>query len=369
MTQAQTRILKPRRRHVRNRVGFAFVHAASSAGVAAAEDFPMRFHVPDAGKSRVATGTLSAAIHIGIVAMLLVFAALNPEIIEEIIPVQLLKEKPPPPPARKALAERRKLDFAPPLQAAQPQVVNPRVLAEAAPLIDAQVLQMDAVTAAKAPTEVARSSVSVGRVSAVGTIGGYRAAKVDVERAAGPVVRGPVRAIGPVGPSVGPRKVVGRTGATVGTGSLAIEGSSVRDGVLSARDVIGSPRGAKLASVNTAVGEGNLRGSGGTGLRGDGAAADCLSRVEVKTYVRQIRDRVLPRWSLPYGSKDGKVELRFRVDAAGSATNIEFVGGDNALGASAIDAMRNASPFPALPDRARCLTNKFITATFTSDTT
>jgi hypothetical protein len=367
MTRVRTPILKARKRHVRNRIGTAFVHAATPNGAATADHFPMTFHVPDSGKSSLATGALSATIHVGIIALLLIIAALTPEVIEEIIPVQLLKDKPPPPPARKALAERRKLDFAPALQAAQPQVVNPRVLADAAPVINAQVLQMDAVTAARAPTQIARSNVSVGRVSAVGTIGGYRATNVDVSNSAGPVVRGPVRAIGPVGPSVGPRKVVAGTGATVGTGSLAIAGSSVRDGVLSARDVIGSPRGAKLASVNTAVGEGNMRGEGGTGLRGDGAATDCLTRTEVNTYVGLIRDRVLSRWSLPYGSKDAKVELRFRVDAAGSATAIEFVGGDNALGASAIDAMRSASPFPALPDRARCLANKFITATFTSD--
>jgi hypothetical protein len=327
----------------------------------------MSFHLPDSGKSTLATGSLSAAIHAGIIALLLIIAAMTPEVVEEIITVQLIKDKPPIP-ARKALAERRKIDFAPALQAAQPQIVNPRVLAAAAPVINAQVVQMDAVSAAKAPTQVARSSVSVGRVSAVGSIGGYRASNVDVSNAAGPVVRGPVRAVGPVGPSVGPRKVVSRTGTTVGTGSLAIEGSSVREGLLSARDVIGSPRGAKLASVNTAVGEGNLRGSAGTGLSEDRvAAADCLTRGEVKTYVRLIRDRVLSRWSLPYGSKDAQVELRFRVDAAGSATSIEFIGGDNALGASAIDAMRSASPFPALPDRARCLANKLITATFTSD--
>ena len=262
-SQTQAPILKPRTRHVRNRVGIAFVHAAGSAGAVAVDDFPMTFHVTDSGKSTLATGTLSAAIHACIIALMLIIAALNPEVIEEIIPVQLIKDKPPPPPARKALAERRKLDFAPPQQAVQPQIVNPRVLAEAAPLIVAQVLQMDAVTAAKAPTQVASSSVSVGRVSAVGTIGGYRASNVDVSHAAGPVVRGPVRAVGPVGPSVGPRKVVGRTGVTIGTGSLAIAGSSVRDGVLSARDVIGSPRGAKLVSVNTAVGEGNLRGGRG----------------------------------------------------------------------------------------------------------
>jgi len=369
MNSTQTRILKPRKARSRHRLGTAFVHAASPGGGAAAADFPMTFHVPDSGKSALATGTLSALIHFGVVAMLIIFAAMKPEIVEEIIPVQLLKDKPPPP-ARKALAERRKLDFAPAIQAAQPQIVNPRVLADAAPAIDAKLLQMDAISAARAPTEVSRSAVSVDRVSAVGTVAGYRATSVDVDTSSGPVVRGPVRAVGPVGPSVGPRKVVSTTGTTVGTGSLAIDGgSSVREGVLSSRDVVGSPTGARLASVDTAVGEGNLRGGGGngTGLLLGGAAPDCLKRSEVKAYVEQIKQRVLSRWSLPYAVKDAKVQLQFRVDAAGSATGIEFVGGDNALGASAIDAMRSASPFPALPDRARCLTNKKITATFTSD--
>jgi TonB family protein len=363
------RILRPRMKHARRRVAAAFLPSAAVA-VSAGGDFPMTFYEPDAGKSAAATGAISAALHLAIIGALVFFAALVPEVIDEIIPVQLIQEEPPKPPApaRKALAERRRLDFAPAVQAVQPQIVNPRVIADAVPVVNAEVLQMDAVNTATAPTQVTRSSVSVDRVSAVGTIGGYQASNVDIGHSSGPVVRGPVRA-GTVGPSVGPRKVVGTSGTSVGTGSLAIGGgSSVREGILSSRDVVGSPTGAALVSVDTAVGSGNLSGPGGngTGLLPGGVEKDCLSRPEVQGYMTTIHKRMYSRWTLPRGLADKTVTLRFAIDVAGSASSIQLVQGDNALGASAIDAMRTASPFPPMPDRARCLAKLKLKATFSS---
>ncbi len=188
-------ILRPRsaRKRPRQRVGAAFVQAATAGG--AAPDFPMDFHEPDEGKSTLATGSISAAIHFGAIGLLFLFAALNPEIIEEIIPVRLLREEAPktPAPARRALAERRKLEFAPAMQTVQPQIINKRVIANAAPAINAEMLQMDSLNAAAAPTQVKRSAIDVDRVSAIGAIGGYQASKVEVNQAAGPAVRGPDR--------------------------------------------------------------------------------------------------------------------------------------------------------------------------------
>jgi len=364
-------ILRPRseRQRAKRRLGTAFVQAASPGG--AVSDFPMEFREPDEGKSKLAAGSVSAALHLGLVGLLFLLASMNPEVVEEIIPVQLLHEQSPktPAPARRALAERRSLNFAPAMQAVQPQIVNPRVIAEAAPAIDAEVLEMDSLNAAAAPTQVKRSAIDVEHVSAIGAVGGYRASKVEVNQAAGPAVRGPIDAIGPVGPSVGPRKVAGTDGNTFGTGSLAINGgSSVRDGVLTSRDVVGSPTGAVLVSVDTAVGEGNLSGPGGTGtgLLPDGAGADCINRPEVTAYMADVHNRIISRWNLPYGIENARVTLRFAIDVAGSTSSIELVSGDNATGASAIDAMRASSPFPPLPDRARCLANKNIVATFSS---
>ncbi len=367
----QQSILRPRseRKHARRRVGTAFLQAATVGGMA--PDFPMEFRDPDEGKSKLATGGISAAIHLGVIGLLFLFASLNPEIVDEIIPVMLLHEEAPKPPApaRRALAERRKLDFAPAMQTVQPQIVNKRVIANAAPAIDAEMLQMDSLNAAAAPTQVKRSAIDVDSVSANGAGGGFQASKVEVHQAAGPAVRGPIEAVGPVGPSVGPRKVAGTDGNSFGTGSLAInQGSSVRDGVLTSRDVVGSPTGAVLVSVNTAVGEGNLSGPGGTGtgLSPGGAATDCLKRTEVKAYIQDLQQRIYSRWNLPYGVNDARVILRFAIDVAGSASSIQLVRGDNAIGASAIDAMRASSPFPPMPDRVRCLANKNINATFSS---
>jgi hypothetical protein len=367
----QQSILRPRseRKRVRRRVSAAFLQAATAGGVA--PDFPMDFRDPDEGKSKLATGVISAAIHLGIIGLLFLFASMNPEIVDEIIPVMLLREEAPKPPApaRRALAERRKLDFAPAMQAVQPQIINKRVIAEAAPAINAEMLQMDSLNAAAAPTQVKRSAIDVDRVSAIGAVGGYQASKVEVNQAAGPAVRGPIEAVRPAGPSVGPRKVAGTDGNTFGTGSLAInQGSSVRDGVLTSRDVVGSPTGAVLVSVDTAVGEGNFSGPGGTGtgLLPDGTGADCAKRPEVQEYLDVLYKRIYERWNLPYGIENKRVTLRFEIDVAGSTSSIQFVKGDNAIGASAVDAMRASSPFPPMSDRVRCLANRHVTATFSS---
>jgi TonB family protein len=367
----QQSILRPRseRKRVRHRVSAAFLQAATAGGVA--PDFPMDFRDPDEGKSKLATGVISAAIHLGIIALLFLFASMNSKIVDEIIPVMLLHEEAPKPPApaRRALAERRKLDFAPAMQAVQPQIVNKRVIAEAAPAINAEMLQMDSLNAAAAPTQVKRSAIDVDRVSAIGAVGGYQASKVEINQAAGPAVRGPIDAVGPAGPSVGPRKVAGTDGNTFGTGSLAINrGSSVRDGVLTSRDVVGSPTGAVLVSVDTAVGDGNLSGPGGTGtgLLADETGTDCAKRPEVQAYLDVLYQRIYSRWTLPYGIENKRVTLRFAIDVAGSTSSIQILKGDNAIGASAVDAMRASSPFPPMPDRVRCLANRDVTATFSS---
>ena len=253
------------------RVGAAFALAAAGGVTAAPEDFPVEFREPEGSRRRV--GSLSAAIflHGGALAILVFLASIAPMIDEEIIPVSLIRDEPDAPepdpepaPAPRALAERRSLNYAPAVQAVAPQIVNPHVIAEASPAIEAKALDMDAVSSVAAPTEITRASpVVVDRVSAVRSIATARASAVDVAGVGGPVVRGPIRADLPVGPSVGPRKVASATtGSTMGTGKLTIGGgSSVREGILSTRDVQGSPDGAPLVRVDTSVGEGYIRGA------------------------------------------------------------------------------------------------------------
>jgi TonB family protein len=119
--------------------------------------------------------------------------------------------------------------------------------------------------------------------------------------------------------------------------------------------------------VNTRVGEG-LRGAGpgGTGTGLGVSFEECNARPEVGAYIGLMKDRVYSRWVLPPETgKDQKVVLRFRLDVSGSTSSVEFLQAPNLqLGQSAANAMRAASPFPPLPERARCLSDSPINATF-----
>jgi hypothetical protein len=220
------------RRKRRTTMGAARMGAAfeKAAGARVAYEFPgLTLKDPEGTRRTLLTGGLATLVHVGAVGILMILASLAPIIEDAVIPVQILKEEPPPPkqepaPAPKALAERRSLDYAPAVQAVQPQIVNPRVVAEASPAVSAEVLQMDAVSSVVAPKQINRSAATVvERVSAVSSVVAARASAVDVGSAAGPVVRGPVRPGLPVGPSAGPRQVnVAQGGNSMGTGRLVI---------------------------------------------------------------------------------------------------------------------------------------------------
>lgn len=357
-----------------HRMGTAFTPAAVAAGGANVDDFPMMFTEPEDIKRRAGSLSLAFLIHGGAIAILVLIASLAPVIDEEIIPVSLLRDEPDAPepaPARKALAERRSTNYAPARQAVAPQIVNPHVVADASAAIEAKALDMQAVNSIAAPTQIRRSSaVSVDRVSAVRSVAAARATRVDVGAVGGPVVRGPVRANSPVGPSVGPRQVgASQTGTTSGTGKLEIGGgSSVKEGILSNRDVLGSPNAPRIASVDTAVGDGLMAGGSGGSGTGTTNETHCFGLPAVQSYLSSVELRTIDRWSLPPGvGPNQRVTLRFRLDVAGSATKVSLIkADDNALGVSAIDALRSASPFPPIPDSARCLARVPITATFSN---
>jgi TonB family protein len=367
----QGRRRRPERKHE------SLAQLAVGPALSSAFGYPGYAEPDDAARTR-AFLTGSALVHGAGFAVLLLIASLAPVIEEHVIPVQLLKEEEPPPPeepaaAPKALAQHRNLPFAPAVQAVTPQIVNPRIIAEAKPAVAAEALQMDALSASAAPTEIQARTLVVERVSVVNSAVRAVASPVDVNSAIGPVLRGPTRVEGVVGPSVGPRRVeAAAAGTTMGTGPLQIgsgNGSSVKDGVLSDRDVIGSPDGALVVSVDTAIGDGLLAGNtpGGTGTAIE-SKTGCLESPAVKTYLSEVRQRTYERWVLPPGVDAGrKVTLRFHLDIAGSASKVSIVmAEDNALGASAVDALRAAAPFPPMPEEARCLSQRAIVGTFSN---
>ncbi len=134
--------------------------------------------------------------------------------------------------------------------------------------------------------------------------------------------------------------------------------------------MLGGREGVR-ASVNWAVGDGNLRGTGGDGTGEGGITwSDCVKRPEVRAYMDRIKSRVMSRWALPAGARGNQsVELRFTLDRAGSASSVGVVRTpDQLLGNSALTALKSASPFDHMPERVRCLAGQPIIATFSNPT-
>jgi TonB family protein len=364
MSQALTiRRRLPRRTPMRSlRLG-----GALRAARPATQAFPgIEIKEPGRARRRVLSGALSVVLHAAAISFLLLVAWLNPVVKELPIPVQLAKEEPAPAP--RALAERRSLEFAPQAQAVRPQVINPTVITPAAPVVSAQKIDMSAVAQVVAPKDISHPTVVAEHVSAVSSVASAQVSKVDLGSAAAPALRGPTDANQPAGPSAGPRQITD-VGSTMGTGPASATslpgGSSVREGIASNRDVLGSPTGPRVASVNTRVGEGLLRGDGGNGS-GGGGDGDCFSRPEVVAYEEQIRTRMYARWILPADVPPSQeVRLQFSLDPAGSVTAVRPLGGGHPeLAASAVEALRAAAPFPPMSDRVRCLARQQLTGIF-----
>ncbi len=373
-------LIRGRRHPARRRSAATPPLAGVAAGRAARERFAYPGIPEPETRRRGAwlTGSFAALLHAGALGALMLVASLSPAIREELaIPVQLLRDAEPPPPpepapAPRALAERRLPSFAPQLAAQAPQVVNPAVIAQASPVVSAKSLELESVGAVQAPTSLERSAVSVERVRQIESLATARASAIDVSSALAPALRGPALLDAPRGPSVGPREVASASAApTLGSATFEIggAGSSVREGAVTGRDVIGTPEGAPVANVATAVGDAYLRGAGGSGAglapQSPEAIRSCLERPEVDAYLGVIRQRTISLWKLPIATPDTQVVLRFQLDVAGSPSRIQVLrADDNALGASAIDAMRAAAPFPPMPDPARCIADRPITGTF-----
>ncbi len=361
-----------RRRHKRSTpMSRRSLSAALASGTAPPAPFPgIDLRDPSSDRATVVSGSLAVLLHGGALLALILLAYLAPEIEEKLIPVALIREQPKkkePAPAPKALAERSSRNFAPAAQAVRPQVLNPQVVAQAVPVVQAQKVQLDSVSQVVAPKAVERAAIAAQTVSAVNSIAAARRAE-RVTDASAPALRGPAVVQAPVGPSVGPKQITS-VGGTIGTGEVTLQaGSSVREGIDSNRDVLGSADGQRLANVNTRIGEGHLRGSGGGNGSGGGGISfeECMLLPAVSNYRETVKNRMVARWVLPPDvPADQEVALRFVLDVAGSASGIALVEArDPRLGASAVDALRSAAPFPPMNDEVRCLAGIPLIGTF-----
>ncbi len=294
------------------------------------------------------------------------------------IPVQILRAEPVPDesaaPAAKARAESRSADFAPSAQAVAPQVINPHVVAPAAAAISAAKVEVQSVGAAMTPKNITTApTVRAAAVSVVSAPAVGSAQPVNIQGVVTPSVVHPTQIDVAAGPSVGPKPIASASSTTIGTAStstpVSVAGSSVKDGIVSNRDVLGASDGKPIGNVNTRVGDGLLHGPGGTGTGQGTATIPCQDRSEVKTYIESIKSRMYTRWVLPSGAPNHRpVKLAFTLDASGSLLTVNTTqsSGHAGLDQSAMDALRAASPFPAMSEDARCLAGTVIQGSFQS---
>jgi len=362
---------RPRRPSAMRRHRFIEARVAAGQSLVAFPGTPMP--EPEGGRERWLSSGASILLHGALMLVLLLLAnAAREEIQEQIIEVTRVNEPNEPAPRPRAIAESRdRFDPAP--MALPPPIVNPTVIQPRIPNLQAAQVQVADLQPVQAPREIA--PIQAPEVAQVrqfqSPIVATTAPRVLDDAA--PQLSGPVDFAAPTGTLAGPRQVT--SGNTVGIAdpSALGTGSSVREGIASDRDVHGAKTGER-ASVNVAVGPGGGRGTGGDGIGagGDLSYEECMALPEVKAYMARMYDRVLSRWrSTPSGLPNGNysVTLGFKLDPSGSASEIAFKGAANeAVGRSAADAMRAASPFDQMSGRTRCLAGNSFNATFKLDT-
>jgi hypothetical protein len=321
---------------------------------------------PAGARERFLSSGLSLLIHAALVAAIALSAYLAPEEVkEQIIEITRIDDAPDKDtsgsPRPRAIAESTGR-FAPAPMALQAHVINPAVIqARAATVAAAQQINIETVTAVAAPREIVHTSApTVEAARTYQSIATVTATPVDTS-AATAQISGNVSIQAPQGVVVGPRQVT-TTGATVGIGGPTAlgTGSSVREGIASGRDVVGGKTGER-ASIHGVYGSGGGRGYGGDGT-GAGGGKPCTERPEVNAYIGRVKSRVLSRWK---GGANGTVELQFTIDAAGTASSIQFLSASNPqLGAAIAEAMRVASPFEPMSSAVQCLAGETLQATF-----
>lgn len=119
----------------------------------------------------------------------------------------------------------------------------------------------------------------------------------------------------------------------------------------------GSRAGSGLAGGGTGGGTG---GGSSTGLRG-------ISNADYNQYLKQLEKRVNSVWRYPDGvSGVQKVTVRFTLDRAGKLSQAEILESSDArINASALEAMKRASPFPPIPETLKDLAGEPLIIRFT----
>ncbi len=353
---------------------------------------------PSDPRARRRSAGVSAALHVGFFLSFLLAALLAPpELIERIIPVQLM------PPARPIELPGTNAEPAP----SGPRSVGTRRPSAAALAAAGGLTPAQARALREAAREAARRSIQQMQVEAERP----PVLPSQVERRAAQAERLAARAAAAVSPHDpvevrdfepvridpadlealdldldGPREIdarsLGDLSAPAALESLRSLGASDYSGSLNPSPTVAGAvlTGSGNGGLDTGLAEGFAGGSGGfgsgVGSGGTGTAVGavrCLESASVQRYLDAVRLRTYQRWTVPYGiPPNAEVVLRFAVDASGMATHTEAIdpqdaqrAADPALAKSAVQALRSASPFPPMSDANRCLSDKRIVLTFT----
>ncbi|MFP6564349.1 MAG: TonB C-terminal domain-containing protein [Myxococcota bacterium] len=323
---------------------------------------------PEDARSAWISASISFGAHALVIGSLAIFAWLNPDLVSELIPVQIVKELPgsneePAPVAPKTLIPRRAA-VAPTLQARDiAQTLRPQAAA-----VSAETLDMTKVDLQAAPTTLEQRNVTAQRIAVAGAVQMPTSASGRFAVAMPVAIQGGslrARAVVPSGPAridtAAPRAVVPRMAELAAPAAAFVDRAA---SISSDQLAIGAPSGI---AIETSVADSLLVGGGGSGGTGKAiGVARCDESAFVQRYYATIRKRTLSRWDVPDGTAvDARVILRFRLDDSGSASDVEFVNaGSTRLGSSAVRALREASPFPALDRNTRCISQNELRATF-----
>jgi TonB family protein len=155
------------------------------------------------------------------------------------------------------------------------------------------------------------------------------------------------------------------TGGAVSPGIKALHEGAQIPGALKGTGAgtvpYGVPGGSRSGTGSAGGGTGTGTGGGSvTGLRG-------ASNADFNRYLEQLEKRVKSVWKYPEDVAGvQEVAVRFSLDRAGKLIQAQVLDSSDArLNASAVDAMKRASPFPAIPENlAKELANEPLIVRF-----
>jgi len=322
------------------------------------------------------SGSVATLLHAGVVGAMALTAALAPEVAEELLtPVTILKELPgsndPAKAGPRALAARTPA----------PTPASARAVARVKPMdterVSAKALTLDELQKAVAPRQLERAQAEAKRVEAKAIDTRVKAEAVNMAEFQ-PVTVSPSDLTAPTAQVQAPRQVAPGEVVDISApqafqqieeaGAVEYSEHATSSADLASSTVGVSSQFAEVAIEFDGTGNDYVGGGGpGGGEGGTPGTVPCMESAYVDRYLEVVRRRTYARWIVPVGTPIGaKAVLRFELDAAGSATRVRSEPTENPdFGASAVQALRSASPFPPMDDAVRCLDGKRMRSIFT----